>query len=76
MPCAFDGLNKHPLVTRTGARDPLRNDTALLRDKPLKFLLVLVIDVDIFVFAEPADAFLSHLCAASVFAWLESSASL
>lgn len=63
MPGAFDGLDEHPLVTRACAGDSLGNNAALLGDKPLKLLLVFVIDIHVFVFAESADPLLSHLSA-------------
>ena len=61
MTCAFDRSHEHPLVLGTGAGDSLRDDAALFRDKPLEFLLGLVVDVVLLVVAEAACTFLSHL---------------
>ena len=60
MSSSLDRLNEHPLVSRAGSRDPLRNNPSLLRDKPLQLLFILVIDVHIFVIAETARTFLPH----------------
>ena len=54
MPCTLDRLDKHPLMSGTRARDPFRNDPALLGNESLKLLFILIIDIDIFVIAEPA----------------------
>ena len=61
MPGPLDRLHQDALVAGAGARDPLRDDPALLRDEPLQPFVVLVVDIHFFAFAEPADTLLAHL---------------
>jgi hypothetical protein len=61
VPGPFDGLDQHTLVPGTRSGDPLWNDPALLRDEPLQPFFVLVFDVDVLGFTEPADALLADL---------------
>lgn len=57
MACPFDGDDEHPLMLRTGSRDPLGDDASLLRNEPLELFLVLVIHVEFFVVTETAGSF-------------------
>ena len=58
----LDRLNELTLVLRTGARDPLWDDFSLLGDEPDQPFLILVVDVNLLVFAETANtAFLELL---------------
>jgi hypothetical protein len=61
VPGPFNGLYQHALVPGTRPGDPFRNDPALFRDEPLQPFFVLVFDVGVFGFTEPADAFLADL---------------
>ena len=55
----FDGFDELPLVFRAGTGNAFRDDLPLLADETLESLLVFVIDVNVFVLAEFARAFLS-----------------
>ena len=61
MSRTFDCLYKHPLMTGTCPRDPLRNDASLLGNESLKLLFIFIVDVDVLVIAEPARTLLANL---------------
>ena len=61
MACPLDCGDKHALMLGASPRDSLRNNSALLRDETLKFLVGLIVNKIFFVVAESAGAFLSHL---------------
>ncbi len=61
MPGPFDGLDQHALMPGTRPGDAFRNDPALFRDEPLQPFFILVFDVDVFGFTEPADTFFADL---------------
>ena len=57
----LDCSDEHPLMSGTCPRDPLGNDSTLLRHEALKFLLGFVINKIFLVVAEAARALLSNL---------------
>jgi hypothetical protein len=57
MPCALNRDHELTLVPGTRSRDPLWDDLALFVHAPLKSLLVLVINIDVFAIAKPARPF-------------------
>lgn len=57
LDCGYE----QPLMSGTCPRDPLRNDSTLLRHEALKFLFSLVINKIFLVVAEAARALLSDL---------------
>lgn len=57
----LDCGDEHPLMSGTCPRDPLGNDSTLLRHEALEFLFSLVINKIFLVVAEAAGAFLSNL---------------
>jgi hypothetical protein len=61
MARTFDGNDKLPLMSGTGAGDPLGDNLALLVDTTLEAFLILVIDVHILAVAEPARPLLALL---------------
>ncbi len=67
MPRTLDGDNQHALMLCACPGNTLRNNPPLLRNEPLDFLFVLVIDVIFFIVAEAAGPFFSDLlrCGAS-----------
>jgi len=60
MPRTLDGVHQLTLMLCARSRNTLWDDLPLFGDKPLKFLLVFVIDVDFLRVAEPACPLLSR----------------
>jgi hypothetical protein len=58
MSCSLDRPYQLALVFGARARNPLGDDFSLLRHKAKQFLLIPVIDVDLFGVAKTACAFL------------------
>ena len=61
MACPLDCGDEHPLMSGTCPRDPLWNDSTLLRHEALEFLFGLVINKIFLIVAEAARALLSNL---------------
>ncbi len=55
MPGSLDRQGELPLMLRASSGDPARDNLSLLRRKLDQPLVVFIIDVDVAVFAEPAD---------------------
>lgn len=52
MPCTLNCRNKFSLMLCTRSRDAFGNYLALLGYESLQFLLVLIVDVDLFIVAK------------------------
>ncbi len=61
MACPLNCGNEHPLMSGTRPRDPLGNNSTLLRYEALKFLFRLVINKIFLVVAEAARTLFSNL---------------
>jgi hypothetical protein len=60
---ALDRDNEHALMLGARSSDSLRDDASLFGDEALELLFRLIIDVVLFVVAEPASAFFPDLSA-------------
>jgi hypothetical protein len=61
VPPALDGDHQHALVLRTGSRNALGDDAALLRNEPLELLIGLIVDEIFLIITEATCALFPDL---------------